>query len=65
MPPLPMRPLVNNCTTTADSLSKGKFPGAFGRGALPVCLGVFRAWVCFAWMPGPPSPAARTPPQRT
>lgn len=26
MPPLPMRPLVDNCTTTADGLSRGNFP---------------------------------------
>ena len=64
MPPLPMRPLVDNCTTTADGLSRGNFPVPSG-GVLSLCAwGFFRAWVCFAWMPGPPSPAARSPPQR-
>lgn len=35
-------------------------------GVLSLCAwGFFRAWACFACMPGPPSPAARSPPQRT
>ena len=63
MPPLPMRPLVDNCTTTADSLSRGNFPGAFGRGALPVCLGVLSGVGVLrldarAAVPGGPFPAA-------
>ena len=38
MPPLPMRPLVDNCTTTADSLSRGNFRGVLrldARAAVP------------------------------
>ena len=65
MTPLPMRPLVDNCTTTVDSLSRGNFRG-FRAGCSPCVLGgFFRAWACFACMPGPPAPAARSPPQRT
>lgn len=62
MPPLPMRPLADNCTTTADSLSRGNFPVPSG-GALSLCagglsgVGVLRldAW---AAVPGGPFPAA-------
>lgn len=50
MPPLPMRPLVDNCTTTADSLSRGSFPGPSGVGVLRLDA---RAAV-----PGGPFPAA-------
>ena len=65
MPPLPKRPLVDTCTTTADSLSRGTFSVPSG-GVLSLCAwGFFRAWVRVDWMPGPPSPAARSPPQRT
>jgi hypothetical protein len=63
MPPLPMRPLVDNCTTTADGLSRGNFPVPSG-GVLSLCAwGFFRAWACFALyaraaVPGGPFPAA-------
>lgn len=65
MTPLPMRPLADNCTTAVDSLSRGNFRG-LRAGCFPCVLGrFFRAWACFACMPGPPTPAARSPPQRT
>lgn len=65
MTPLPMRPLADNCTTAVDSLSRWIFRG-LRAGCFPCVLGrFFRARACFACMPGPPSPAARSPPQRT
>lgn len=65
MTPLPMRPLADNCTTAVDSLSRGNFRG-LRAGCFPCVLGrFFRAWACFACMPGPPGSAARSPPQRT
>lgn len=65
MTPLPMRPLADNCITAADSLSRGNFRG-LRAGVLSLrAWGVFRAWAYFACVPGPPSPAARSPPQRT
>lgn len=65
MTPLPMRPLADNCTTAVDSLSRGNFRG-LRAGCFPCVLGrFFRAWACFACMPGPPTPSARSPPQRT
>ena len=63
MPPLPMRPLVDNCTTTADSLSRGNFPVPSG-GVLSLCawgvlsgVGVLRLDARAA-APGGPFPAA-------
>lgn len=50
MPPLPMRPLVDNCITTADGLSRGNFP-------VPSGVGVLRLYVRAA-VPGGPFPAA-------
>lgn len=60
--PLPMRPLVDNCTTTADSLSRGNSRG-LRAGAFPVCLGVLSGVgvlrLCArAAVPGGPFPAA-------
>lgn len=39
MTPLPMRPLVDNCITVVDSLSRGNFRCLRAGGALPARLG--------------------------